>query len=126
MVKVYNKRYNDAPSDAVYVGRPTKWGNKYTHITAVTRTPTVRVSSLEECLNRYMDDLTSLFADKEAFEVFGRPLVGKDLVCWCVPPGGIEVGTVPEVICHAQVLAVIVALHDEIYGEASHEDTIPT
>ena len=29
MSRVYNKRDKNVPSDAVYVGRPSKWGNRY-------------------------------------------------------------------------------------------------
>lgn len=29
MPRVYNKHHGDAPPGAVYIGRPTKWGNPF-------------------------------------------------------------------------------------------------
>jgi hypothetical protein len=35
MPKVYNKRHKNVPKDAVYVGRPSKWGNQFGHLPSV-------------------------------------------------------------------------------------------
>jgi len=56
--------------NAVYVGRPTKWGNPFT----------VKEYGLTMCLDRYTIWLTQkLFQDPS----FLDPLKGKDLVCFC-------------------------------------------
>ena len=85
MPKVYNKHHKNAPKDAVYVGRPSKWGNPFIVGKHGTR---------EECVEGYRKWLThhenagfKLWADAEV------ELKGKNLVCWCAPKP-----------CHADVL----------------------
>ncbi len=76
MPKVLNKRTDDIPSDAIYVGRPSKWGNPFRIGRHGTR---------EEVIEKYR-----LLAIKGQNFV---ELQGKDLVCWCAPKA-----------CHADVL----------------------
>jgi hypothetical protein len=58
------------PENAVYVGRPTKWGNPFK----------VKEFGLEESLKKYRDWLEErLIEDPDFLE----PLRGKDLACWC-------------------------------------------
>lgn len=83
MPKVYNKRDKDYPKDAVYVGRPSKWGNPYIIGKDGTR---------EECINKYRMD----FLEDHDKEQIIHELKGKDLVCWCAPEA-----------CHADVLLEI-------------------
>lgn len=64
--------------NAVYVGRPTKWGNPWTIGVHGTR---------EKVIQRYATWLYS--TDLTDIE----ELRGKDLVCWCAP-----------LPCHADVL----------------------
>ena len=91
MPKVYNKRnrLQPKPLDAVYVGRPSTWGNPFKEGRDGTR---------EDVIKR--------------FEVYARdrlakepkwldPLKGKDLICWCAPEP-----------CHADVL--IQLANDEV------------
>lgn len=82
MPRVYNKRNKDYPADAVYVGRPTKWGNPYCIGVHGTRA---------EVVQKYRESLGE--GDKEQIR---RDLKGKDLVCWCAPEA-----------CHADVLLEI-------------------
>jgi hypothetical protein len=82
MPKVYNKRDKDYPKDAIYVGRPTKWGNPYRVGIHGTRSEVVR---------RYRESL----AESDKQDIRSR-LKGKDLVCWCAPEA-----------CHADVLLEI-------------------
>ena len=83
MPRVLNKRTDVIPPDAVYVGRPSKWGNPFVIDKDGTR---------GEVIQKYLDYLlgtehtTGLILDIEE-------LRGKDLVCWC--------GPLP---CHADVL----------------------
>lgn len=81
MLKVYSKRNGDAPKGAVYVGRPSAWGNPFRAGKDGTREAVIakfEAYALER-LTREPDWL--------------EPLRGKDLVCWCAP-----------LACHADVL----------------------
>lgn len=83
--QVFNRRHKDAPPEAVYVGRPTKWGNPF---------------RVKRGIDPEMDHETAVRAYREW--LFAQPLLvaavlkelaGKDLVCWCAP-----------LPCHADVL----------------------
>jgi len=82
MVRVYNKKLDkDIPPDAVYVGRPSKWGNPFKIGKDGTR---------EEVIEKYFDyAVYSISINPQWLE----ELKGKDLVCWCAP-----------LPCHADVL----------------------
>jgi hypothetical protein len=73
------------PINAIYVGRPTKWGNPYK----------VGVSNhtAEEAVAFYRRDLIAGSLPVTVDDVC-RELKGKDLVCWCEPGAP----------CHADVL----------------------
>ena len=80
--RVWNRHKKGIPAGAVYVGRPTKWGNYSGDVNKDG-------SNRAEVIARYRQDLLSnpkLMAD--LYE-----LRGKDLVCWCAPKR-----------CHADVL----------------------
>ena len=79
MPRVLNKRRDEIPPGAVYVGRPTKWGNPFPIGPEYTR---------EEAVACYRDHVH----ESGLIEDIGE-LTGKDLVCWCYP-----------LVCHAQVL----------------------
>ena len=80
MPAVYNRRNKDAPPDAVYVGRPTKWGNPFS----------VARWGRDQAIAKYrawlQDRIWAGNRDPEE-------LRGKDLVCWCKPAP-----------CHADIL----------------------
>jgi len=83
MPKVWNKRkrLEPKPLDAIYVGRPSRWGNPFRSPEDGTREEVIakfETYALEK-LRREPDWL--------------KPLVSKDLVCWCAP-----------LACHADVL----------------------
>ena len=82
-MKVWNRRRSwEIPAGAVYVGRPTKWGNPFV----------VGVHGVQgECVRLYEQWLKEQPA---LIEQARRELKGKDLVCWCSP-----------LACHADVLA---------------------
>lgn len=94
------------PENAVYVGRPTRWGNEFEVGANVTR---------KEAVDRYVIHLATYFGwvEREVakafypwpvrsreFENWVKPLRGKDLACWC--PLEDENGN--RVPCHADVL----------------------
>lgn len=81
MPSVFNKHHSDAPVDAVYIGRPTKWGNPYVVGKDGTR---------EECVLMYE---AWLLLDNPLYEQAKKELKGKDLVCFCKPKA-----------CHGDVL----------------------
>jgi len=83
MPKVYNRRDPNIPADAVYVGRPTKWGNPFTHLDGAQH-GTVRVSNRAEAIARFREWVW--LPAQEALRAAARvELRGKDLVCWCAP-----------------------------------------
>lgn len=69
--RVLNKRRDGLPPGAVYVGRPSKWGNPFTLHTGSRRDVIERFRS-------YLLGTPRLLADLDE-------LRGKDLVCWCAP-----------------------------------------
>lgn len=88
-MKVYHVEDAAAPADAVFVGRPTKWGNPFT----------IGLHTREEAVARHaqwLDGNRQLIADAK------RELRGKSLVCYCAPKA-----------CHATAL-MRVANEDDI------------
>jgi len=73
MCKVLNKYKDIIPSDAVYIGRGSKWGNPFRIGVDGTR---------EEVIQKYQRWLTR----QPALVIAARSeLKGKDLVCFCTP-----------------------------------------
>lgn len=88
-VRVWSKRERGIPTDAVYVGRPSKWGNPYKigdRRGEVTLDRTLAIGQFVDWF-LYSDQGVALH------DQLGE-LVGKDLVCWCAPQD-----------CHAVQLA---------------------
>ncbi len=95
MPKVYNKRHKDVPKDAVYVGRPTKWGNPWSHLPNTTAK--YKVATREEAVEKFREYAYNHVHTSDLFMADVRnELRGKDLVCWCAPKS-----------CHADVLLEI-------------------
>ena len=78
--KALNRRHGNIPADAIYVGRPTKWGNPFV---------IGRDGDRDEVIAKYEAWLTSQPSLMAALS----ELRGHDLVCWCSPDA-----------CHADVL----------------------
>jgi hypothetical protein len=66
---LYDWSWKENPN-AVYVGRPSKWGNPFK----------VRDYGLEKCLSLYRKYVENKLKTEPDFL---EPLRGKDLVCWC-------------------------------------------
>lgn len=80
------------PPNAVYVGRPSKWGNPYRLDEEHSFTPsTFILSSRSECVRLYRIYLTQRLQKEPNFL---DELKGKDLACWCPL----------DKSCHADVL----------------------
>lgn len=81
-----------APADALYVGRPTKWGNPFFVIDAHTdrsALPALR----EKAAQKYERALRAGKLDVSAEDARAE-LRGRDLICWCPL----------DQACHADVL----------------------
>ncbi|MDD5510628.1 MAG: DUF4326 domain-containing protein [Dehalococcoidales bacterium] len=83
MPKVINKNKSGTPEGAVYVGRPSKWGNPYKIGVHGTR---------EQVIETYRKWIRHCIKDNPKVYDLSE-LRGKDLVCWCHPQP-----------CHADVL----------------------
>lgn len=100
-----------APPAAVYVGRPTNWGNPFTHLKKPTLA-TITVATLQASVDFYEamvtgdpEDILGQCFDIPEQEEFIRKrglwigthvheLAGKDLICWCPLTD----------LCHAELL----------------------
>ena len=95
MPKVWNKHHKNAPADAVYVGRPTAFGNCFTHLPSVVKKypDMILVRDREAAVAAYE---TMVRNEPIVIAIIKNLLKGKDLVCWCAPEP-----------CHADVLLKI-------------------
>ena len=97
MPKVWNKRDPNCPKDAVYVGRPSRWGNPYSIGKHGTR---------EEVVLKYRHFIENDLDHPADLEL----LRGRDLVCWCHTWDG--QGDNP-MYCHADILLELANLGEE-------------
>jgi len=86
--RVWNKRDPECPKDAVYVGRPTKWGNPWSH--SALSAARYHVPTRADAVAGFKH---SFLANPELMDAARKELRGKDLVCWCAP-----------LPCHADIL----------------------
>lgn len=87
MPQVLNKRTHGVPEGAVYIGRPSKWGNPY-HTKPSVYGPS-KLYTKAEAIRLYEMHIKSNKELKAAL----HELRGKDLVCWCAPAA-----------CHGDIL----------------------
>ena len=88
MPKVLNRTKDHVGRDAIYVGRPSPWGNPYSGLDRTTN------------IQRYR---TWLLNQPDLVEKARRELRGHDLWCWCAP-----------LPCHADVLLSVANSDEEI------------
>lgn len=91
MPQVYNRYHDDAPVEAVYIGRGTPWGNMFsTH-----NHPGVVhiVETREEAVRLYEEYIKT---DPQFRKYVKKELKGKDLLCSCKPKA-----------CHGDILLEI-------------------
>jgi len=69
------------PDNAIYVGRPTKWGNPWSENNNPLYWMSAEPSWREQVVAAYEWGLG--FMSDGDFEKFIEPLRGKDLACWC-------------------------------------------
>lgn len=108
MARIYNQRHGDAPVGAIYVGRgkSSPYGNPFTSLNKEATLAKFQAASVAESIELFskwfiQEHGNGVLANAKEFLT---PLIGKDLICWCAPKGGIEHITRP-LICHGQVLA---------------------
>lgn len=79
----------------VYIGRPSKWGNRWTHLRGIEGT--AKVASRAEAIRRFEE---WILTQPELLEAAKTELRGKTLGCWCTPKD-----------CHGAVLERIANAH---------------
>jgi hypothetical protein len=87
MPKVWNQRDPATPPGAVYVGRPSIWGNPYQ-----MHREADRLTVVEQFRHWILDPANGALLQRAR-----QDLRGKDLVCWCAPKA-----------CHADILLALV------------------
>jgi hypothetical protein len=97
MPKVYNKRFGNIPKDAVYVGRPSKWGNPFKIGDTYNGVVLDRAAAVAQHRDWFLHSTRGQALQREARKpVAAGGLRGADVVCWCVPQD-----------CHAYVLVEV-------------------
>ena len=88
------------PPNSIYIGRPTIHGNDYRigQIDSRTGKPTT-VQEVVEAFERDIRTTLALAGRKRFFDFYIKPLLGKNLLCWCAP-------TSP---CHGDVWLKLIA-----------------
>jgi hypothetical protein len=84
----FQKEHHD-----IYIGRPSKWGNPYTHIKDRETKAEFIVDTREEAIAKYRDYILK----NETLMNSLHELEGKILGCWCYPNP-----------CHGEVLIDLV------------------
>lgn len=84
MPAVFNRYHGNAPQGAVYIGRPSRWGNPFV---------IGRDGDRAEVIARFK---AWLLGQPELLEAVRRDLAGKELVCFCAPAA-----------CHGDVLLAV-------------------
>ncbi len=75
MPRVLNKKKDKVPAGAVYVGRPSKWGNPFI---------IGKHGDREGVIAKYRERITyCIKVNPRLYDL--SELRGKDLVCWCHP-----------------------------------------
>ena len=87
-----------------YIGRPSIFGNKYSHLKWKSNYPVVYVETREEAIRRYEIDMRKdIKLMKAIYELPENAILG----CWCKPKA-----------CHGDV---IVKLWEELHRNDPHE-----
>lgn len=87
--RVLNRR-TGSTSGAVYIGRPSRWGNPFSHRDGTLAR--FRVGSRDEAVDAYAEWIQT---QPELLAALPE-LAGRDLVCWCAPAR-----------CHGDVLLAL-------------------
>lgn len=92
----------------VYIGRPSKWGNPYSHLTSRTAAE-FQVQTRAEAIERYKEWLQHHYSIGTFSLQDLADLHGKVLGCWCKPKA-----------CHGDYLVKVAEwAHHKLYGESA-------
>ena len=80
-MKVLNKKTDRIPLGAVYIGRPSKWGNPYKMNDPLLPVGLSREGKRRAVIQQYRE---WLLGNPDLMQALPE-LKGKDLVCWCSP-----------------------------------------
>lgn len=87
------------PNNEVYIGRPSKWGNPFTHLKSTTQAK-YRVDTREQAIEAYREWITN--GDGKYLLKDLHELKDKILVCWCKPQS-----------CHGDILIELLNSNDD-------------
>jgi hypothetical protein len=90
MPKIWNMRDPKKPKNAVYIGRPSMWGNPWSHLPGKGQ---YQVGTRVEAVLAYEKWIRN---QPNLIETLRKDYKGLDLVCWCAPQ-----------LCHGEVLLEI-------------------
>ena len=107
------------PKEAVYIGRPSRYANPYSHrkgkyVDAIAGN---LVSTREESIEKFKEYIKSVLEGNTtsyytnefiSYDILLLDLKDKDLVCFCAPTGGLEYSKDRKKICHGEVLSEII------------------
>lgn len=80
-IPVLNKHHGNLPEGAVYIGRPTRYGNPYSHMwEALAEFSVPTRDDAVEYFRKWFEQIVE--ADPGAFDDL---LTATALVCWCAP-----------------------------------------
>jgi Domain of unknown function (DUF4326) len=78
--RVFNKRALKGPlPNSVYIGRPSKWGNPFSHKAGTLAQH--RVETVDDAVKAY----EAWVVQQAELMAALRQLRGKHLICWCAP-----------------------------------------
>lgn len=93
--RVWNQKFGNAPRKALYVGRPSRWGNPW----IVNDSWCTRERAVWEYTEWLLEEEVPE-TRKLRWALWQGALKDRELVCWCVDQSG-------HGVCHAKVLAAI-------------------
>lgn len=93
----------------VYIGRPSIWGNPFTHDPKNLGDGTVLCDSREQAIEYYEIYIRDKIENKELLDL--REIAGKTLGCWCSPKA-----------CHGDVLIKLCMEQGLINAEKGRND----
>lgn len=77
----------------IYIGRPSKWGNPFTHLNKTTNAK-FKVKTREEAIKKYEEWILN---QPKLLKDLHDELKGKTLGCWCKPKS-----------CHGDILIKLI------------------
>lgn len=83
MCEVLNRAWQKPTENTVYIGRPSKWGNPFSHMENTLAE--FKVKDRDEAVDKYEEYLLEKMKSPTFVKMMKSELKGKDLMCWCKP-----------------------------------------